>query len=180
MVLFFASMASLLAKDSHEYKAKDGTRVVILSIRKWTRDAGYKSYESRLEFYSPQHEMLCALDYSSEDHEHGFGIVKAAWTPDNNYFVFSLTSSGGHQAWHFPTHFYNTRDSKIYSLDDYIEGSGISKGEFTLKAPNAVFTEVQREEEVPVRFHLDKLMAKSQRMPHAMICNEAKMLKPGE
>jgi hypothetical protein len=49
--------------------------------------------------------MLCALDCSSEDSEHGFGIVKAAWTPDNKYFVFSLTSSGGHQSWHFPKHF---------------------------------------------------------------------------
>jgi|SRR6267378_2052770 len=98
VVLFSTSTAFLVAKDSREYKGKDGTRVVILPIRKWTRDSAYKSYESRVEFYSPQHEMLCALDYSSEDSEHGFGIVKAAWTPDNNYFVFSLTSSGGHQS----------------------------------------------------------------------------------
>src|SRR5437899_963523 len=103
VVLFSISTASLRGKDGIEYKGKDGTRVVIQPIRKWTRDPAYKSYESRVEFYSPQHEMLCALDYSSEDSEHGFGIVKAAWTPDSNYFVFSLTSSGGHQSWHFPT-----------------------------------------------------------------------------
>jgi hypothetical protein len=178
VVLFSTSTAFLVAKDSREYKGKDGTRVVILPIRKWTRDAAYKSYESRVEFYSPQHEMLCALDYSSEDCEHGFCIVKAAWTPDNNYFVFSLTSSGGHQSWHFPTHFYSTQDSKIYTLDDYIEGSGISKGDFTLKAPNEVLTSVQREEEVPVRFHLDKLVAKSHSMTRAMICADANVIKP--
>jgi hypothetical protein len=177
-VVLFATSAVSLRRDGREYKGKDGTRVVILPIRKWTREPAYKSYESRLEFYSPQHEMLCALDYSSEDHEHGFGIVNAAWTPDNNYFVFSLTSSGGHQSWHFPTHFYSTRDSKIYTLDDYIEGSGISQGDFTLKAPNEVLTSVRREEEVPVRLHLDKLVAKSYSTTRAMICAEANVIKP--
>jgi len=164
-----------LAKGNSEYKNRDGMRVVVIPVGK---PSGRETYESKLEFLTPDDKLLCSLDYSSEDGDHGFGVVKAAWTPDGHYFVFSITSSGGHQGWHFPTHFYNTQDSKIYSLDDYIEGSGISKGEFTLKAPNAVFTEVQREEEVPVRFHLDKLMGKNQRMSHTMICNEAKMLKP--
>jgi len=180
IVLFSTSTPFVVAKDGREYKGKDGTRVVILPIRKWTREPGYKSYESRVEFYSPQHEMLCALDYSSEDSEHGFGIVKAAWTPDNKYFVFSLTSSGGHQSWHFPTYFYSTQDSKIYTLDDYIEGSGISKGDFTLKAPNEVLTSVlrEREEEVPVRFHLEKLVAKSHSTTRAVICADANVIKP--
>src|SRR6266849_3231050 len=96
VILFSISTPSLPGKDGIEYKGKDGTRIVIQPIGKWTRDAAYKSYESRVEFYSPQQEMLCALDYSSDDGEHGFGIVKAAWTPDSYYFVFSLTSSGGH------------------------------------------------------------------------------------
>src|SRR5689334_8182660 len=78
------------AKSQQQVKAKDGTRVVILPVGK---ASGHNDAESRIEFYSPQNQMLCALDYSSEDSEHGFGVVKAAWTPDNNYFVFSLTSS---------------------------------------------------------------------------------------
>ena len=151
---------------------------MILPIRKWTREPTYKSYESRLEFYSPRQELLCALDYSSEDHEHGFGVVKAAWTPDNNYFVFSLTSSGGHQSWHYPTHFYCTKDMKIYYLDEYSEASGISKGEFILRAPDVVLTEVLREEGVPVKFHLDKLVAKKQGLSRAMICTNSKEFTP--
>ncbi len=176
MVLFFVSMASLLAKDGHEYKAKDGSRVVILAIRKWTRDAAYKSYESRLEFYSPQHEMLCALDYSSEDHEHGFGIVKAAWTPDNNYFVFSLASSGGHQSWHAPTLFYTIRDAEIHNLDSYVEAAGISKGEFTLKSPNIVLTEVWRGESIPAKFRLDSLMS-NHKSKHPLSCTGGKIIQ---
>jgi hypothetical protein len=176
-VVLFATSTVSLGRGGGEYKAKDGTRVVILPIRKWTREPAYKSYESRLEFYSPRQELLCALDYSSEDHEHGFGVVKAAWTPDNKYFVFSLTSSGGHQSWHYPTHFYNTQDSRIYSLDDYVEGSGISKGDFTLKAPNAVLTESWKGETVPVSFHLDKLIAKSHGTTRAIVCADAKAVK---
>lgn len=163
------------ANGNAEYKNRDGVRVVVVPIGKL---AGHEAYESRLKFYSPKNQVLCSIDYSSEDGEHGFGVVKAAWTQDGRYFVFSLTSSGGHQSWHYPTHFYNTQDSRIYRLDDYVEASGISKGDFTLRAPNVVLTESWRGETVPVRFHLDKLMAKNQRMSHAMICNEAKMLKP--
>jgi hypothetical protein len=176
VVLFSISTASLRGKDGIEYKGKDGTRVVIQPIRKWTRNSAYKSYESRVEFYSPQHEMLCALDYSSEDSEHGFGIVKAAWTPDSNYFVFSLTSSGGHQAWHAPTLFYSVRDSEIHSLDSYVEAAGISKGDFTLKAPNTVFAEVWRGESIPIKFRLDSLIG-NRKSHHPLRCEGGSVIR---
>jgi len=178
VVLFSTSTASLPAKEGIEYKAKDGTRVVILAIRKWTREPAYKSYESRVEFYSPQDEMLCALDYSSEDSEHGFGIVKAAWTPDSNYFVFSLTSSGGHQAWHAPTFFYGVRDSEIHSLDSYVDAAGISKGDFTLKSPNIVLTEVWRGESIPIKFRLDSLISSNHKSQHPLRCEGGNIIRP--
>jgi hypothetical protein len=53
---------------------------------------------AELNFHSAEGAMLCVLDYSSEDGEHGFGLVKGQWTADSKYFVFSLRSSGGHQA----------------------------------------------------------------------------------
>jgi hypothetical protein len=177
MALVSVLPCCLWASDKKEYKAKDGSRVVILPIRKWTRDASYKSYESRVEFYSPQNQMLCALDYSSEDSEHGFGVVKAAWTPDNNYFVFSLTSSGGHQAWHAPTLFYNLGDSSIHSLDSYVDAK-ISKGAFSLKQPNVVLTEVWRgQQHVPTKFRLDSLTGSGHRTQNALRCTGGKTLK---
>jgi len=97
ITLAFLLPCSAGAESKREYKAKKGTRAVILPVGK---QSSGKDSESRIELYSPQNQMLCALDYSSDDGEHGFGVVKAAWTPDNNYFVFSLTSSGGHQPWH--------------------------------------------------------------------------------
>jgi hypothetical protein len=161
------------AKRQQQFKAKDGTRVMILPAGK---QSGRADAESRIEFYSPQNQMLCALDYSSEDGEHGFGVVKAAWTPDNNYFVFSLTSSGGPQAWHAPTLFYSLRDNSIHSLDNYVD-AGISKGDFVLKAPNIVLTEVSRgEPPTPIRFRLDSLSSRKSR--NVLRCAGAKIFKP--
>ena len=171
--LLFASRGAQ-ANGNVEHKNRDGVRVVVVPVGK----PGREKYESRIEFYTPKDRPLCTLDYSSEDGEHGFGVVKAAWTQDGRYFVFSLSSSGGHQPWHCPTLFYNTKDSRIYSLDEFVEASGISKGEFTLQAPNVVITEAQREQEVRVRFRLDRLMGKSQPISRAMTCAEARALKP--
>src|SRR5260370_34928882 len=83
----------LRASSKKEFKAKDGSRVVVLPIGK---PSGPEDSENRLEFYSPQHQMLFALDYSSEDSDHGVAVVKAPRTPDNSYFVFNLTSYDCH------------------------------------------------------------------------------------
>lgn len=169
-------------KQPKEYRFKDGNRVVISPIRKWTKDRDYTSHESRLDFYSPDNELLCALDYSSEDHEHGFGVVKAAWTPDNDYFVYSLTSSGGHQAWHAPTLFYSVRDHEIRSLDRYVAaaGIGISRADFTLRPPNTVVTEIQGqgEEQIPIKFRLDSLANSGRKSKYSMSCTGGKVIHP--
>jgi hypothetical protein len=149
-----------------EYKATSGVRVVVTS-KKLRQEA---TRESVLEFYSTENQKECSLDYSSEDREHGFGVVKASWTPDNQYFVFSLTSSGGHQAWHAPTFFYSPRDNEIQDLDDYVSASGVSKADFTLKAPNIVSTEVWRGESVPVMFRLDFLASSKHKLRHTLQC----------
>lgn len=122
-----------LAKQGHrerQYKSPDGgARVVIVPIGK---EAGRAEYESRIEFHSKDGKIGCSLDYSSDDSQHGFGVVKAEWTPDSQYFVFSLTSSGGHQAWHAPTQFLSRKDRTVRTLDDYFFEAGISKADFHL------------------------------------------------
>lgn len=179
MSFFVPALRSQKEAARKEYRSEDGSRVAISAIRKWTRDHDYISLESKLEFYSPDNKLLCALDYSSEDHEHGFGVVKAAWTPDNDYFVFSLTSSGGHQAWHAPTLFYSARDHEIRSLDNYVAGAiGISKADFTLRPPNTVVTEVQGEGSIPTKFRLDSLVSSGHKSKHALSCTEGKVIHP--
>lgn len=158
-----------------EYKSQKGDRVEISPTCRSTRDGSCKSYESKIEFYSAEDQKLCTLDYSSEDSEHGFGVVKAGWTSDGNYFVFSLTSSGGHQAWHFPTLFYSVRDLEIHSLESYIEAGGISNGDSHLKSPNTVLVEVR--ESTRVKFRLDSLMNSNHKSKHPLSCTGGNVIQ---
>lgn len=157
LVLFSLGTVVILAKshpESHSYVAPDHSgRVVVVGVGK---EVGRSEYESRIEFRSGDNDLLCTLDYSSEDSEHGFGLVKAGWTPDSLFFVFSLTSSGGHQAWHAPTEFYSRREGTVHSLDDYFE-SGITSADFQLIAPNTVKSQIQDNKSVSVK--LDALPA---------------------
>lgn len=118
---------------------------------------GREQNESLIEFRGPEGKLLCGLNYSSNDGDHGFGVVKAAWTPDSRYFVFSLTSSGGHQGWHAPTQFYNSKTGAIRTLDDYLDGAGISQADFKLLPSDIVATAIWEDKDVPVSVRLDSV-----------------------
>lgn len=156
------------------YKAKDGSSVTIINRLRSDRKA---SEESRVLFYSSGNENLCSLDFSSSDREHGFGVLKAAWTPDEQYFVFSLASSGGHQPWHKPTLFYSLQAKVIYTLDAYTKGPGISKGDFALEPPNTVVTTVFREPPMPVRFSLESLARVDGESKPTLRCSDRKAFR---
>jgi len=164
----------------HQYTAPDGgAYVMVVPVSK---EAGRAEYESRIEFHSNDGKISCALDYSSEDSEHGYGVVKAAWTPDSRYFVYSLASSGGHQAWHAPTQFLNREDGKVRTLDDYFE-SGISDADFQVVAPHTVETEVLEDKHIPVSVNLAALpplrsWRKSQ--PFSMDCTGGHVFRPDQ
>jgi hypothetical protein len=165
-----------IAAANVEYKNVEGFRVAVSSVGKLH---GHLDKESKFEFYSPENQKLCALDYSSEDGEHGFGVVKAEWTPDGRYFVFSISSSGGHQPWHTPTLFYSPKHEAILSLDSYVDASGISKAEFSLKAPNTLLTEAwnKNEKMVPVSVSLDNLTAGNRKLHRILRCVGGKTLR---
>lgn len=162
-----------------QYTAPDGgLAVLVVPISK---EAGRSEYESRIEFKSVDAKIACAIDYSSEDSEHGFGVVKAEWTPDSQYFVFSLSSSGGHQAWHAPTQFLSRKDGRVRSLDDYFGSAGISKADFRLLAPNTVKTEVWKGKSVPVSVNLATLPPLGSRRkskPFSIDCVGGHVFKP--
>lgn len=164
-------------KKSYEYFAPDrGARVVIVPVGK---QLGREDYESRIEFRGTANTLYCGLDYSSPDSEHGFGVVRARWTPDSQYFVFSLTSSGGHQAWHAPTQFFSRRKRIIRTLDDYADAP-ISSPYFELQAPNTVKTSVARQDgkDVAVSFKLDTLPAQRsvRGQSSAIVCKEGLLI----
>jgi dipeptidyl aminopeptidase/acylaminoacyl peptidase len=163
-------------KRQRQYTAPDGgVSVVVAPVGK---EAGHSEYESRIEFKSIDGKIACALDYSSEDNEHGFGVVKAEWTPDSQYFVFSMTSSGGHQPWHAPTQFLSRKDGTVRSLDDYF-APGISRADFRLVASNTVKTEVWKEDKsIPVSVELAVLPPLRSRKPFLINCAGGRIFKP--
>jgi len=94
---------------------------------------GYEENESRVEIRDRYHR-LAAWEFSSEDGQHGYGVLNKGWSPDSRFFVFSTTSSGGHSAWHFPTHVYRRSDRTFRSLDDSV--GPVLKPEFSFGKPD--------------------------------------------
>jgi hypothetical protein len=70
--------------------------------------------------------------------EHGQAILKAAWTPDGEFFVFSMQNTGGHSVMARPTWFYSRKQNRLFDLDDTV--GLITDADFKLEAPNSVIT----------------------------------------
>jgi hypothetical protein len=147
-----------ITPTSKQYSSPDGGRAVVVPVDK---NQGFESYESRVDFYSKDGSTLCSADFSSGDGTHGYGVVKAAWTPDGRYFVLSLQSSGGHSVMETPTFFYSSSAREVCSLDDYVEGNSIKSPDFHLGAPNTV--EVTTNLKAHIRVSLDSLLKNSPR-----------------
>ena len=123
----------LHADEQREYLSPDGNyHAYVISLPK----SHYGSGESRIDLRSANGALLLSKSYGSEDGEHGFGVERAAWTPDSRYFVYSMSSSGGHQSWHFPTYFIATHDFKLHDLDDYL--GLITTPDFKLTPPDII------------------------------------------
>jgi len=109
-------------------------------------NAPYGQGESWIEMRNASNKLLFSHSFGSEDGEHGFGVEQAAWTPDSQFFVFSMSSSGGHQPWHSPTYFVARRDNKLRSLDDYL--GPITDPEFKVGPPDIIRTVGQRKDDL--------------------------------
>jgi hypothetical protein len=59
--------------------------------------------ESRVVIRTSNSDTLISKDYSSSRGANGYYVVNAKWSPDSQFFVYSMSSSGGHSPWSFPT-----------------------------------------------------------------------------
>jgi hypothetical protein len=114
-------------------RSPDGRFVAtIRSIQKATT----RIPEAIIEIKDSGGKLVAREDFTSKDGEHGLSLEKAAWTADSRFFVFTTTSSGGHQPWQFPTFFFDHRDKRIHRFSDFL--SPIAAGSFELKAPDII------------------------------------------
>jgi hypothetical protein len=134
-LFLLAGVAHANELKTQKYISPDGKSIAsVLASR--------HSGESKIIIKTNKGKILCSKDYGSKDGEHGFGIVRAAWTPDSHFFVYSMSNSGGHQPWHSPIEFFSITDIKIHSLDDYV--GAIMDPNFELKKPDIIKADKKR------------------------------------
>jgi hypothetical protein len=93
--------------------------------------------ESKIELRTSSGTPVGGKSFMSKDHAHGFGVMKAAWTLDSRFFIFSTIGSGGHEAGHFPTFYYSRDDNKIHFLEPIVGGQ-IADPDFEIGYPDSV------------------------------------------
>ena len=57
--------------------------------------------ESRVVIRTSKGDTLTSKDYASPRGFNGYYVVNAKWSPDSKFFVYSMSSSGGHSPWQF-------------------------------------------------------------------------------
>jgi hypothetical protein len=100
-----------------EFKSPDGAVSAVVVLR--GKDRHPAPSENRVEIYNRSGEILVVHDFSSPDGTHGHGVATAQWTPDGQFFVFSLTSSGGYMSLYAPLVFWSRAKNHLYELKGY-------------------------------------------------------------
>jgi hypothetical protein len=81
------------------------------------RRGGAGCGESRVEILERHGRRLALKDFTSPDGSHGETLERAVWSEDGSFFVFSLSSSGGHEAQHFPTYVFSRRGRSFRNVE---------------------------------------------------------------
>jgi hypothetical protein len=138
MVRLFAFILVLLAANAsadqkRTYLSPDkALNALVIPVGKTTTVRS----ESRIEIRDSGGKILLTRSFASRDGEHGYFMHRAAWTADSQFFVFSLSSSGGHQPWNSPIYFYCRSDRRLRLFDDYF--GPITDPDFKLAAPDFI------------------------------------------
>jgi hypothetical protein len=120
--------------------------------------------ESRVVIRGPDAKLVTSKDFSSPRGANGYYVVRAKWSPDSQFFVFSVSSSGGHSPWSFPTWVFSRQKEAIVSFSDMIGGKPTLSDEFNFSGPHHL-TAATREKEgsdkqVPVVVDLEAAIKK--------------------
>lgn len=102
--------------------------------------------ESRVELRTRDEQgldgpALTARSYISADGKHGYGIAREGWTPNSQFFVYTLESSGNHQPGQASIHFFSRKDNKIVELDRLLKDA-VSSQQFLISPPDRVTVEL--------------------------------------
>jgi hypothetical protein len=91
--------------------------------------------ESRIVIRTAKGDTLTSKDYSSPRGTNGYYVVDAKWSPDSQFFVYSMASSGGHSPWSFPMMVYSRQKNRIAGLQRHDRGQAHTIGGFPFFRP---------------------------------------------
>ena len=120
--------------------------------------------ESRVVIRSTAGDTLTSQDYSSPRGTNGYYVFSAQWSPDSQFFVFSLVSSGGHSPWSFPIKVYDLKKNLFADVSEMIGGSPTVSGVFRFAGPHTLIASTWKQpgdmdHKVPVSVDLEAAFA---------------------
>ncbi len=136
LLLLLAGTLCTQPKQQYRYVAPDSQSTAIISEMK---SAFPHISEGIIEFRTKAGKTLLRKDFTSTDGEHGFDIGAIGWTANSHFFVFNLTSSGGHQAWSQPVQVYCLESNKVINLLDYLGPAITEQQVVSLGPPDSLF-----------------------------------------
>jgi hypothetical protein len=121
--------------------------------------------ESRVVIRTSKGDTLTSKDYSSPRGTNGYYVVNAKWSPDSQFFVYSMSSSGGHSPWSFPLMVYSRQKNRIAALSDMIGGKPTVSADFHFSGPHTLVASTWKqpgalEDKVPVIVDLEDAFGK--------------------
>jgi hypothetical protein len=146
------------------YRSPDGTlRAVVLPV-----DISLNAtpdMESRVVIRTSKGETVTSKDYSSPRGFNGYYVVRAQWSPDSKFFVYSLSSSGGHSPWSFPMAVYSREKNRFAAFSDLINGNPTVSSDFKFSGPHTVVASTWKQpgaldDKVPVTVDLEEAFGK--------------------
>jgi hypothetical protein len=146
------------------YPSPDGTlRALVLPV-----DVSLHAtpdMESRVVIRTSKGDTLTSKDYSSPRGANGYYVVSAKWSPDSQFFIYSMSSSGGHSPWSYPMAVYGRGKNLIAKFSDMINGNPTISGDFNFTGPHTVVASTWKQpgsldDKVPVTVDLEDAFGK--------------------
>jgi len=121
--------------------------------------------ESRVVIRNSKGETLTSNDYSSPRGTNGYYVVTAKWSPDSQFFIYSMSSSGGHSPWSYPMAVYGRAKNLIAKFSDMINGNPTVSADFSFTGPHTVVASTWKQpgaldDKVPVTVDLAEAFGK--------------------
>jgi hypothetical protein len=121
--------------------------------------------ESRVVIRASNGDTLTSKDYSSPRGTNGYYVYQAKWSPDSQFFVFSMMSSGGHSPWSYPMMVYSRQKNRIAKFSDMIDGKPTVSGDFSFSGPHTLVASTWKQpgnldDKVPVTVDLEQAFEK--------------------